>query len=210
MQGICAARLADNAFRSLTFSGPWGKKWQSSPKGKRVFHGEENQQEEAGFPEIQGRAHRHHEDRRRRHRQLDEEDVLLGARPGRGGRDVQPHACRPQLRHLPHHRREHERRGLHADLRRHGEAQHGGRHRGHGGLHRGHGLLRGPGLQALPGHAPRRRQRAAQALHRPDLRHLHRRAAAPALRQDRHRRSPTRCRPGPTRPASSSGRWADT
>ena len=41
------------------------------------------------------------------------------------------------------------------------------------------------GFQPLPGHAPRRRQRAAQALHRPDLRHLHRRGAAAGLRQDR-------------------------
>ncbi|MCK7577994.1 MAG: hypothetical protein MZV65_21050 [Chromatiales bacterium] len=49
--------------------------------------------------------------------ELDEGDVLHGARPGRGGRHLRPDARRKEVRHHPDHRREHQRRRLHADLR---------------------------------------------------------------------------------------------
>ena len=100
------------------------------------------------------------------------------------------------------------RRRLHARLPRHGEVRddrRGGRHRR---LDRRHGFLRGPGLQALPGPGQRRRPRPARPLHRPHLRHLHRRGRAAELRRHDQR---DRRQPGAAPlflAASSSRRWA--
>ena len=54
----------------------------------------------------------------------------------------------------------------------------------------------------------RRRPRAARPLHRPHLRHLHRRGRAAGLRPRRSRRSPTRWSRAPIPAASSSTRSA--
>ncbi len=77
-----------------------------------------------------------------------------------------------------------------------------------GALDRRHGLLRGPGLQALSGRRPGRRQRAARQLHRPHLRHLYRRGRAPELRSHDPGDRAIAWSRAPIPRASSSGKWA--
>ena len=73
---------------------------------------------------------------------------------------------------------------VYVDMVRHNMVDVDGRDRRHD---RRHGLLRGARLQALSRQPVRRRRHAARALHRPHLRHLHRRGRAAAVRPRDHR-----------------------
>ena len=96
---------------------------------------------------------------------------------------------------------------LHADLCRSRAPQHGRHHRGDRGDRGRHGLLRGSRLSPLSRNAVRGRRQAARSVHRPYLRHVHRRGGAAALRPIR--RSPMACRRGPSSREfiSEMGRW---
>ena len=98
-------------------------------------------------------------------------------------RPLRAHAAGRALHHHPDDRRQQQRRRLHAGLRRPAAPQHGRHRRGDRGDRGRHGLLRGARLLALSRHPVRRRRAAARPLHRPDLRHLHRRGGAAELRR---------------------------